>query len=375
MRPTSAPNAMNPHDLIGRLRSLTFRACLMTALLATLGGCAERGRSAPRIDRQGRATSDRRDDSIRVATANLWGVSVLGLDWADEIDIRFAEMAERLGANEPRLDLVLIQEAWKDSARRSMLAHPGVIKNFPHRVDALEQPGGSGLVVLSRFPIERAEFHRFEEQGRCYKFWEGDCLSGKGVLAVQVLIEDQLLWVGSTHLIACYANDEDAETDCDQHDPNGDVRWSQLVEARRFMEDLSGRAPSLLGGDFNLTRSSRYYPGMTSRTIPHDPPLMPGAEAKAKADTVLDESSKHNDHGWTESGDQEFVAQRIDYLWTRPGDRLRWRARGPTQRIFTELIDIPSGESIPISDHPILAVSFCLAETPDGSESTICEGL
>ena len=52
-----------------------------------------------------------------------------------------------------------------------MLAHPGVILNFPYRVDALERPGGSGLVVLSRFPIVRTEFHRFDAQGNCFKFW------------------------------------------------------------------------------------------------------------------------------------------------------------------------------------------------------------
>ena len=34
-----------------------------------------------------------------------------GFDWADEVDLRFAEFAERLGRNEPALDIVLIQEA------------------------------------------------------------------------------------------------------------------------------------------------------------------------------------------------------------------------------------------------------------------------
>lgn len=337
-------------------------ALVLTIIVVSASGCAERGMAPPRIDRLGPGTAELRDDSIRVATANLWGVSVLGFDWADEIDLRFAAFAERLSGNEPRLDIVLIQEAWKDSARRAMLAHPGVVQKFPHRVDALEQPGGAGLVVLSRFPIERAEFHRFDAQGRCFKFWEGDCLSGKGVLAVQIQIGKQLFWVGSTHLIACYSNDDESETACDDQDPNGDVRWSQLVEARHFMEDLTGETPALLGGDFNLTRSSRYYPGMTSQAIPPDPP---SAEA-----TV---SQARGSHGWIETGEQDIVAQRIDYIWTRPGALDRWQAQAAAELIFTNPVKLPSGESIPISDHPILSVPFCLVERTAEPGAAICQ--
>jgi endonuclease/exonuclease/phosphatase family metal-dependent hydrolase len=336
---------------------------ILIALFAiTISGCAERGTAPPRIDRPGPATSELRGDSIRVATANLWGVSAYGVDWADEIDVRFAAFAERLGRNEPGLDLVLIQEAWKDSARRELLAHRGVIESFPHRVDALEQPGGAGLVVLSRFPIERAEFHRFRAQGRCFKFWEGDCLSGKGVLAVQVRIEEQLFWVASTHLIACYSSDDESETACDQQDPNGGARWSQLVEARRFMEDLTGEAPALLGGDFNLTRSSRYYPAMTSPMIPPDPP-----------DTEANGSSDPRAQGWRESGEREAVTQRIDFIWTRSGAHDRWQAGAPARLIFTDPVKLASGESIAISDHPILAIPFCLVAGLAESESMICK--
>jgi endonuclease/exonuclease/phosphatase family metal-dependent hydrolase len=363
MRLAPSQGFTGSRDDSGLLRTFPF---LLAIGLVAISGCAERGTGPPRIDRLGSARSDLRGDSIRVATANLWGVSAFGIDWADEIDARFAAFAERLGRNEPGLDLVLIQEAWKDEARRGMLAHRGVIENFPHRVDALEQPGGAGLVVLSRFPIERAEFHRFRTQGRCFKFWEGDCLSGKGVLAVQVRIEERLFWVASTHLIACYSGDDEAETACDQWDPNGDARWSQLVEARQFMEELSGEAPALLGGDFNLTRSSRYYPAMTSATIPPDPP-------DAKVTTQVKESSDQRAEGWRESGERETVAQRIDYIWTRSGAHDRWQPRAPARLIFTDPVELASGESIAISDHPILAIPFCLVGRSAGSESTICK--
>jgi len=362
-----------------------LRLALSALLIATLNGCAERGTSPPQIERLGPATAELRGGSLRVATANLWGVSVLGLDWADEIDARFAEMAERLGTNAPRLDIVLIQEAWKDSARRAMLAQPGVIENFPHRVDALEEPGGAGLVVLSRLPIERAEFHRFRSQGNCFKFWEGDCLSGKGVLAVQIRVGQQRFWIASTHFIACYARDETSEAACDQEDPNGRTRWNQLVEAREFLEMLSGEAPAILGGDFNFTRTSRYYAGMTSPALPREPAEL---DANARRNTSPDGSSRNSDRAdptgnadhadptrrvWSETGERDVVAGRIDYLWTRPGTGSHWQARGPAKMIFTNPVELPSGGSMALSDHPILMTSFCRLPGPDGTETPICQ--
>ena len=331
-----------------RDRPPIFRAIGLLFVLMIANACAERGTLPPRIDRLGTATAEIRGKSIRVATANLWGVSVLGFDWADEIGVRFNEFAERLARNEPALDVVLIQEAWKDEARHDLLEHPGVVENFPHRVDALEQPGGAGLVVLSRFPIEETAFKRFSAQGRCFKFWEGDCLSGKGVLAVQLNIEGQHHWFGTTHLIACYSGEE-SEGACDQQDPNGETRWSQLVEARVFMERLAGDDPIVLGGDFNFTRASRYYPGMTARAVPPDPPDTPPANLSTRAS-----------RGWREIGEASVVTDRIDYVWTRPGLSERWLAAA-ARLIFTEDVALPSGESIPISDHPILVALLCLA--------------
>ncbi|MBC8188202.1 MAG: endonuclease/exonuclease/phosphatase family protein [Proteobacteria bacterium] len=330
-------------------------------LLVTAGGCTERGMAPPRIESLQEDEAIRRHEGINVATANLWGVSVLGMDWTDEIDARFAELAVRLGRNVPELDVVLIQEAWKDGARRRLLADEGVIRNFPHRVDALEAPGGSGLVILSRFPIVRAEFHRFRAQGRCFKFWEGDCLSGKGVLAVQARIGEDLYWIANTHLIACYPNDEASETNCDQQDPNGDVRFSQVVETREFMEQLTGAEPALIGGDFNLTRSSRYYPAMTSRRIPADPP-----EASPS------DLSTHENRGWSETGELNVTVERIDYIWTRRGRSVQWHARGGARLIFTDPVELDEGRAIPISDHPILAVSYCLTHSEGESGTASC---
>lgn len=335
-----------------------FRIFLSALLFSSAMGCAERGLDAPRIERLGIANADTSHQGIRIATANLWGVSVMGVDWADQIDLRFTEFAERLHRGQPPLDVVLIQEAWKKSARRAILTHPGVARRFPHRVDAVERPGGSGLVILSRFPINAAHFHRFRAQGRCLKFWEGDCLSGKGVLAIQIQFGERLLWLGNTHLIACYAAEGDTLSDCDERDPNGEVRWRQLVEARQFMESLAGEEPALIAGDFNFARSSRHYLGMTSLEIPSGPNPTDSSVAQ---------------RGWFESGEKDPMRITIDYIWTRAGSIDRWQRNEQTGPILTEPVTLSSGEEISLSDHPILGLRLCLTPNDETTEFGDCK--
>jgi hypothetical protein len=327
-----------PSPSVGIVRgiALGIALCVVPGVLLTSLACVARGTDAPSIEVVGPAPARMRESPLRIATANLWGVSVLGFEWADAIDERFAEISERLAENAPDLDVVLIQEAWKDSARRALLDHAGVSNRFPYRVDVVDRPGGAGLVVLSRLPIESAHFHRFRDQGNCWKFWEGDCIAGKGILIVRARLGERLVWIGTTHFIACYARDETNEVKCDEDDPNGLTRWNQLSEMNRVIEGLVGDDPILIGGDFNFTRASRYYASMTDAQ-----------------------------NRWTEPGEASEGDDRIDFLWTRPGSGLRWHATQHLQPIFESPVRLKSGESVRISDHPILAAEFCLVGMDD----------
>jgi endonuclease/exonuclease/phosphatase family metal-dependent hydrolase len=331
---------------------------LVLGVLASMGiGCTERGTDLPIIESVGPAPLRMPSDVLRIATANLWGVSIFGLDWADDIDERFAAMADRLSANRAMLDIVLIQEAWKDKARRALLNHAGVAREFPFRVDAVARPGGAGLVILSRFPIEAAQFNRFRAQGRCSKFWEGDCISGKGILAVRLTVGDHSIWVADTHLIACYSDSDQSETDCDTQDPNGNDRWHQIVELRRAIESLAGNDPAILGGDFNLRRTSRYYPLMTSASVPGD--------SSTSDPTTSELRTTRSARGWTEGREEVITRNRIDYLWTRPGTEIRWHVQKSIRPIFTEPVVLRSGQRVALSDHPILVTEICLVRVED----------
>ena len=317
-------------------------------------GCAARGTAPPVIKSVGPPPSRADDDTLRIASVNLWGVAAFGFDFADDIDERFAAMAERLGANEPMLDVVLLQEAWKNKARRALLRHEGVMRNFPYRVDIAEQPGGAGLVILSRLPIEEAHFHRFKAQGRCLKVREGDCISGKGILTVRLTLGERSVWLANTHLIACYTQDDEPKTTCDMQDPNGPYRWDQVIEARQATEDLLAMDPAIFAGDFNFTRTSRYYPLMTS------PVIAPDSSGNPPQLFTTD-----NKRGWADVKDEVFDANRLDYFWTRSGTELRWHALEKVQAIFTQPVVLRSGKEVPISNHPALMATLCLVQVDD----------
>ncbi len=321
-----------------------FRFIVSIAILASVGGCAAREFDQPIIEvieTDLRQPLSKRE-SIRIATINMWGVVALGFDWAEHIDERFAALRDRMRINADHIDVLLIQEAWKDSARRDLLTDPKVRAQFPYLVDAVEKPGGSGLAILSRHPINEARFLRFEDQGNCWRFWEGDCLGGKGVLATRIEFGDRLTWVSTTHLIACYTPELEPETACDQSDGNSGTRAAQVKELRSFLETLSEPAllPVLVGGDFNFTRTSRYYVAMSTSSHPQ------GAV-------------------WTEAHGNQIEPNRIDFIWARAGERTHWRAVIPTHPFLTEGVELPSGEIVPLSDHPALVAEFCPVRTPD----------
>jgi endonuclease/exonuclease/phosphatase family metal-dependent hydrolase len=291
----------------------------------------------------------------------MWGVSVLGFDWAEDVDERFAALARRVGENRSDLDILLVQEAWKDGARRAFLDDREVASQFPYRIDAVEHPGGSGLVLLSALPIEETRFLRFESQGNCWKFWEADCIGGKGVLAARIRFGGQPIWVANTHLIACYSASLEPGQSCDESDDNGEYRAAQLKELLVFLEPFSKQTPILVGGDFNFRRTSRYYRSMSRRG------------AATRPDEAVSETKRGGSVGWEEIGERETVIDRIDYVWSRGSERSRWHARTPAERIMTSEVELISGRTVPLSDHPALVYELCLVDEADASDR--CPGL
>jgi hypothetical protein len=105
---------MELHKQISRFFVFIFvPVFILGTLFIIAAGIPARGTAPPIIESVGPPPLHLDKPGLRIATVNLEGVSVLGLDWSDDIDERFAAMADRLSTNAPELDVVLIQEAWK----------------------------------------------------------------------------------------------------------------------------------------------------------------------------------------------------------------------------------------------------------------------
>ena len=108
------------------------------------------------------------------------------------------------------LDVVALQEAWMGAHRRRMVEHAasGGLAYSHYFASGLR---GSGLMLLSRFPIVDADFRRFRLGGRPERVWEADFYGGKGVGFVRVLTPGGPLDVYVLHAVASFtaANDDE----------------------------------------------------------------------------------------------------------------------------------------------------------------------
>ena len=111
--------------------------------------------------------------NLRVLTFNVWNTPV-----AHNNKDRFAGIANALKTNADDLDVVALLECWIESDRNSLIAagHAGGLVHSVFFRNGAGFPGGqaSGLVVLSKWPIENSFYHRFSAAGKPQKLAHWD---------------------------------------------------------------------------------------------------------------------------------------------------------------------------------------------------------
>lgn len=199
-----------------------------------LGACAnhpaaEKTKPAP----VGKASST----TLRMVTFNTHGIPFFTTAHGK----RAAEIARVVGRS--NVDVVAFQEAFHAPDRHLMcdlLAQAGL----PYHHYFRSWVFGSGLLTVSRYPIQGTAFHRFSRGGNPLAFRHADWWAGKGAGRVTVSIPGfGDLSIVNTHLHARYRGDHYKT-----------VRQSQLAELASFLT-ASGKAnhPVLLLGDLNHT--------------------------------------------------------------------------------------------------------------------------
>ncbi|KAL9537537.1 hypothetical protein MBANPS3_011691 [Mucor bainieri] len=151
----------------------------------------------------------------------------------------------------PLHDIITIQEAFAYANRRidRLLAAAFEQGFYYHVASPRHYPwdlgGDGGLLILSRYPIKRAD--RIEFSRGVHADW----LSFKGALHALIQVgssQDQLVHVYTTHTQASYDNGGKLNLDDTQ------VRLSQFAHVHRFIQDTAedDTHPILLMGDLNV---------------------------------------------------------------------------------------------------------------------------
>ncbi len=154
---------------------------------------------------------------------------------------RMASIAEAIKRRDP--DVVVLQEAFVRSDRKAIQSGLKGTR-LAHSIYFRSGLVGSGLFVLSAYPIEKAEFHRFTRNGKWYKPWHGDWWAGKGGSHTRLAIgtNGAGIDVYNCHMHAQYSRPLEYRAD----------RTKQLEEFRKFIDRTrKPREGAIIAGDFN----------------------------------------------------------------------------------------------------------------------------
>jgi len=182
--------------------------------------------------------------TVKVVTFNIQNLPVIARNHVD----RMRAIGETLRGLDP--DLVGIQEGFVEKHRKVLVdALQG--SRLVHNRYFPSATLGSGLFVLSAFPIKEAFFHRYTASGPWYKVYEGDWWAGKGVSLVRVELPSGEGYIDfyNTHMQAKYGDGGYAA-----------VRLAQMTELLAFISRSTlNSVPAILAGDFNSRPGTEVY--------------------------------------------------------------------------------------------------------------------
>ncbi|CAA9994359.1 unnamed protein product [Nesidiocoris tenuis] len=173
---------------------------------------------------------------LNVFTMNIWGMP-LGL--SKDRGLRINALADALKSKD--YDIIALQEVWDIGDFN--LIFSSVEKAMPYKYYFYSGLFGSGLGVISKWPIVETFYYKFPLNGYVHKLQHGDWLAGKGVALAQINVNGKLVNVFNTHLHAQYSVENDEYL---SH------RLSQAYEAGQLVRLTSAGFPlTLFLGDLN----------------------------------------------------------------------------------------------------------------------------
>lgn len=263
----------------------------------------------PRREKEGGAMSEGSGKTLRVITLNAWGMPV-----APHIDARIQTLATWLEKNPENVDVVALQEVFRERDVALLLAH-AQRGSLRHAHVACAGPGfvcthSPGYMVFSRYAIEDTAFHCYSVNGKPQRLLHLDWWVGKGVVLVR-LADTRVgpVDVYVTHTVAAYV-DWDQEGESDEalagRDEYATQRVLQAYECAQWIQ-LTRRkhAGCVLLGDFNAP------PYALSTQVLREWGRFQDVHAATGQHTYLPTSSKYRT--------SKDVSARLDYIFALEG--------------------------------------------------------
>ncbi|KAK0830737.1 phospholipase C type enzyme [Friedmanniomyces endolithicus] len=180
--------------------------------------------------------------SLRIISLNCWGLKFI----STHRSARLLEIGRQLSLASPTPTLVGLQECWTQA---DYLAVRSLTKSIlPYGKFYFSGIFGSGLAILSKYPIEESSMYRYPLNGRPSAFYRGDWYVGKGVACARIRMrpgKGGVVEVFCTHLHAPYA-------EAGGGDSYACHRVAQAWEVARLMRWAGERGHGVVGlGDFN----------------------------------------------------------------------------------------------------------------------------
>ncbi|XP_050545927.1 putative neutral sphingomyelinase isoform X2 [Daktulosphaira vitifoliae] len=172
---------------------------------------------------------------LSVFTLNVWGLKYFGKNRS----IRIRKLAKVLIDN--KYDIVCLQELWCEDDFEHL--KNTCKERFKHSHYFNSGMLGSGMCIMSHYPIIDIHYHSFLLNGYLHMLFHGDWFGGKGIGLCCININGLIVNVYTTHLHACYNP---------SHDKYEKHRILQAFETANFIRLTSvGSDLSILAGDLN----------------------------------------------------------------------------------------------------------------------------
>lgn len=248
---------------------------------------------------------------LEIITLNCWGLKFISKLTTE----RISHIAERLA--ESSCDIVCLQEIWQQD--HWQLLRYRLRKQFPYAKFYYSGMLGSGLAILSRFPIIQTDMRPYTLNGRPQAFFRGDWFVGKGVASAVINLPcGRQAQIFNTHMHAPYNEKVDTYL-CHRTSQGWDLR--KLLKA-----SVQAGYITFATGDFNSLPGSLVHRFLTSYlldtfiSLHPEVPLLPtisteqfsSAELVSKFGLTCDVSPLNT---WRQRQAPGMYPKRLDYIF------------------------------------------------------------